>query len=200
MAACRNFHKREIKTMLSGFTGRNAARDKALFLLGITTGFRVSELCSLTIGDVIEKGVVRNRLKVMQKNTKGKYASRTVPILDHVRPYLVEALRDCNRRGFFRPEARLFRIGRKRAYTIIRTCADSQGVFDRVGTHSMRKSFAHFVYQDALEQRAHGIYLDPLLETSRALRHKTVQNTVAYLPESTELTYSLIRNLGRVFQ
>ena len=200
MPACRNFQKTEIRLILNGFTGRTRERDKAFFLLGVTTGFRVSELCALTIGDVMTGGKIRNNLTVSRRKTKGKLASRTVPLLDEVRKLLGARVRELNRNGFFRPETSLFRMGRSRAYRVLRGCADRQGVTGNIGTHSLRKTFAHNIYQDFLERRANGIHLDPLLETSRALGHKTVQNTVAYLPESRALIDSAIRNLVRILQ
>lgn len=198
MPACRNFYHSEIPLMLSGFSGRREVRDKTFFLLGLTTGFRASELCSLTIGDVTVAGKVRRTLTIARKRMKGRERSRTVPLLDEVRQHIGETIRDLNRRGFFAPDTRLFRMGRSHAYRILRACADNQGIRGNIGTHSLRKTFAHNIHQDFIARRAGGAYLDPLLETARALGHRAVQNTVAYLPESTALTHDAIVNLGRL--
>ncbi len=40
------------------FAGRYAVRDRCLFVLGVTSGFRVSELLSLRLRDVVRGGLV----------------------------------------------------------------------------------------------------------------------------------------------
>jgi integrase len=41
-----------VDLVTKSFGGTYAARDKALFILGVKSGFRISELLSLTVGDV----------------------------------------------------------------------------------------------------------------------------------------------------
>ena len=186
--------------MLSAFSGRRAARDRAFFALGICTGFRVSELCSLTLADVMENGTIRKSLTVSSRRMKGKHASRTVDLSPEVKKHLAEAVRELNRRGFFMPDTKLFGFGRVRAYQILRAAANRKKVSGRIGTHSMRKTFAHNLHQGFLRQRVKGIHLDPILETSRALGHTMIQNTVAYLPASAEITSRAVLQLGRLLQ
>ena len=44
MKGCRPLDEKEIETVSQGFSGEHAARDRALFLLGVKSGFRISEL------------------------------------------------------------------------------------------------------------------------------------------------------------
>ena len=66
--------------------------DKALFLLGLKTGFRISELLSLTVGDVVSNGKIKDRVTVQRRNMKGKKSSRTVLLHEEARQALKEYL------------------------------------------------------------------------------------------------------------
>jgi integrase len=52
MKGCRPLTDEEVVLVQQSFGGIYAARDKALFLLGVKSGFRISELLSLQVGDV----------------------------------------------------------------------------------------------------------------------------------------------------
>jgi integrase len=60
MKGCRPLSEAEVALVSRGFSGAHAARDKALFILGVKSGFRISELLSLTVGDVWQHGRVVN--------------------------------------------------------------------------------------------------------------------------------------------
>ena len=53
MKGCRPLDKNELSRLKTAFTGRMAVRNKALFFLGVNTGFRISELLSLRLRDVL---------------------------------------------------------------------------------------------------------------------------------------------------
>ena len=46
----------EIRRVSHCFDGTFATRNRGLFMLGVSTGGRISELLSLTIGDVYQNG------------------------------------------------------------------------------------------------------------------------------------------------
>jgi integrase len=52
MHGCRAFIDDEVKLIAKSFGGRYATRNRALFVSGVRTGLRISELLSLTVGDV----------------------------------------------------------------------------------------------------------------------------------------------------
>src|SRR5687767_8066268 len=52
MKGCRALTEAEVALVQRSFGGTYAARDKALFLLGVKSGFRISELLSLRVADV----------------------------------------------------------------------------------------------------------------------------------------------------
>jgi integrase len=55
MKACRPFSDEEVHQLTISSSGRSETRDKALFVTGVKSGFRISELLSLTEGDVYDQ-------------------------------------------------------------------------------------------------------------------------------------------------
>jgi hypothetical protein len=53
MKGCRALTDDEVALVSKSFSGTYAARDKALFVLGVKSSFRISELLSLTVGGCV---------------------------------------------------------------------------------------------------------------------------------------------------
>jgi hypothetical protein len=53
----------EVALVQASFGGTYADRDKALFLLGVKSGFRISELLSLCVEDVSQHGFPEENAK-----------------------------------------------------------------------------------------------------------------------------------------
>jgi integrase/recombinase XerD len=69
--------------------GLLTARDKTLCAVMLYTACRVRECVTLKIKDVYDlKGRVRTELMIRKSNTKGKLATRTIPVLDDLQRYL----------------------------------------------------------------------------------------------------------------
>jgi integrase len=51
MKGCRPLTDEEITLLSRSFGGTYAARDRALFILGLKSGFRISALLSLRVGE-----------------------------------------------------------------------------------------------------------------------------------------------------
>ena len=75
MNGCRALTDHEIERLKSHIAN---PRDYALFVLGLRSGFRVSELVSLKVCDLIEFGEVSESVTVQRKSMKGKQSGRTV--------------------------------------------------------------------------------------------------------------------------
>jgi integrase len=190
MKGCRPFSDAEVQAITQAFGGRYAARDRALFVTGVKSGFRISELLSLTVGDVYDHGRIVERVTVQRKHMKKKTEGRTVVLHPRARdaigvwlPILaqyvgVEKPRDippgtplfCSRvrreDGTRRP------IARETAWRILEAAAAAHELTGKIGTHSMRKTFANKVYDHVQHD---------LVKTQRALGHKNINSTVAYL-------------------
>ena len=62
------------------------ARDRALFGICLYTACRITEACSLKTQDVyLRKGQVRDQLIIRKNCTKGKLATRAIPIIEELR-------------------------------------------------------------------------------------------------------------------
>jgi len=69
--------------------GLVTVRDKTLCAVMLYTACRVRECVTLKITDVYDrKGRVRSELIIRKGNTKGKLATRTIPVLDDLKRYL----------------------------------------------------------------------------------------------------------------
>lgn len=142
-------------------------RDQCLFILGLYTGFRISELLSLTASDCIQYGQVVKSIVVKRSNMKGKRASRSVPLHEEARCYLERYIE-----SDWLGDRRIFDISRTTAHRIIKRAVESARIEGRVSTHSMRKTFAKRVY--------HALGKD-LVNTQRAMGHASVSSTISYL-------------------
>ncbi|MEW6326762.1 MAG: site-specific integrase [Thermodesulfobacteriota bacterium] len=78
MKGCRPLNDQEVKLVTMSFGGKYATRDKALFLLGLKSGFRISELLSLRLSDVLRAGRMADCVSVQRRHMKKKTESRTV--------------------------------------------------------------------------------------------------------------------------
>jgi len=68
----------EEKRLLRATKGRYAKRDRLILTLAVNTGLRVSELCGLTLSDVMN-GKIKDELVVRREIAKGK-VKRTIPL------------------------------------------------------------------------------------------------------------------------
>lgn len=115
-------------------------RDWMLFIAGINSGLRISDLLNLRVRDV--QGI---ELYITEKKTGKKIPRRINPDLSRAfRGYTVN-LKDSDflftsREGDNRP------ITRARAYQILSQAARKHGL-KRIGTHTLRKTFGYHFYQ-----------------------------------------------------
>jgi integrase len=179
MKGCRPLTDTEVELMQASFGGRYATRDRALFLLGVKSGFRISELLSLRMGDVYQHGHVVDCVTVQRRHMKTKFESRTLPLHPDAKAALATWLMTLQTRGMT-SETCLFQsrkgvnqpIGKIHAWKILHKAATTNELTGKVGTHAMRKTFANRVY--------HQLNHD-LVKTQRAMGHKNINSTVAYL-------------------
>ncbi len=79
----------EIQLIFSDGLDNN--RDRALFGVCLFSACRIREACTLLTQDIYTpKGIVRPRLIIRKSNTKGKLATRSIPVIEDLRRLLVE--------------------------------------------------------------------------------------------------------------
>lgn len=179
MKGMRPLTDEEIKKVSATFLGASKARDFALFILGIKSGFRISELLSLTIKDVFQGGQIQDRIYVQRRNMKCKNEGRCVVVHPDAKTALSVWLTELFQTGatedtfvFKSQKGRNKPISRIQAWKILTTAYEASGLTGALGTHSLRKTFADRVY----EKLGHD-----LLKTQRALSHRDIKSTISYL-------------------
>lgn len=180
MKGCRPLTDAEVDLVARSFAGEYADRDRALFLLGVKSGFRISEILSLALGDIVQAGRIVERVTVQRRNMKKKVEGRTVLLHPEARDALTAWIIRLREAGYMTADAYVFQsrkggnrpIGRVQAYKILREAYEANEMGGKLGTHSMRKTFANRVY-DRLGR--------DLVKTQRALGHRNINSTVQYL-------------------
>ena len=180
MKGCRPLTADETDDVAAAFAGTNARRDRALFTLGFTTGFRVSELLSLRLADVVEAGEIVDRVSVRRRHMKRQVEGRSVALNPKAKDALAAWLRELHDRGYMAGDDYVFQsrkgdnapLTRVQAYRVLKAAYAAAGARGKTGTHSMRKTFAARVYD----------YVDhDLVKTQRALGHRNINSTVSYV-------------------
>ena len=80
MKGTRPLDNDEIRRVSTRFTGTYEMCNRGLFMLGVSTGGRISELLSLQIGDVYQNAAAVTDLLFDKSIVKGREVSRTVPV------------------------------------------------------------------------------------------------------------------------
>jgi integrase len=180
MKGCRPLTAEEVDLVSRSFGGVYAARDKALFLLGVKSGFRISELLSLRVGDVSQHGRLVDRVTVQRRHMKKKLEGRTVLLHPEAKAALATWLLTLRQTPDYTAQTFVFRsrkglnrpISLVQAWRILHEAVTTNEFTGKLGTHAMRKTFANRVY--------HQLNHD-LVKTQRAMGHKNINSTVAYL-------------------
>lgn len=132
------------------FLRKQSQRDLLLFVLGVNTGIRVSELLSLKVEDIREGDMLKDFLYIDDP----KHEEKKAYYLNHsVRKELEIYLASHE----FNPTDYLFKskkinlpITRQQAYRIINHAAKEVGITGKIGTHTLRKTFGYHAYRKGI--------------------------------------------------
>jgi integrase len=191
--------------------GKNGPRDEALFVMGINTALRISDLLALRVADVTDsRGKPAAAVELKEKKT-GK--TKIFPLNRVVLDVLSEYMKFLKERKGFDLNSPLFpsrqgkenvsdasdesgvsgksgspgSICRWRARQILAEAGEAVGL-ERIGTHSLRKTFGYHVYQKT----------GNLGLVQKLLNHSSSADTLRYIGidrEQMDNTY-LELNLG----
>ena len=181
MKGTRPLNNDEIRRVSGCFTGTYEVRNRSLFMLGVSTGGRISELLSLRVGDVYQNDKPVTDLLYSKSIVKGGEVSRAVPVNVDGRD-AIEDLIDWHREKYttLAPTRPLFpsrnkngtvAMNRQTAHDMLKTAFMAAGLNGKLATHSLRKSFAQRVYEQSGD-----IYL-----VQELLGHRTVATTQKYI-------------------
>jgi integrase len=131
-------------------------RDLLMFVLGINCGLRISDILKMKVNDVLtEKGKAKEFVELREEKT-GK--SRRIVFADNVQKAILDYLKgvDISVKGLNRPlflsrksdqDGASKALSRQMAYNIINEAARCVGIVEKIGTHSLRKSFGFHAYK-----------------------------------------------------
>lgn len=149
-------------------------RDHLIFVFGTNCGLRISDIVALNVGDVRGK----NYVQIVEKKT-GK--SKRFPLNDKLKLLIADFVKGK------RDKEPLFkslwgrRYNRITAYYMIRDACKNAGLEEKIGTHSMRKTFGYHHYQK---------FKDVAL-LQKIFNHSSQQITLRYIGiEQDQIDYS----------
>ena len=181
MKGTRPLDNDEIRRVSICFTGTFAVRNRGLFMLGVSTGGRISELLSLEIDDVWQNDKPVTDLLFEKSIVKGGEVSRAVPVNADGRRAIDELIAwhrqhypntDPNRPLFpSRHNSGSVPMHRQTAHYVLKNAFIAAGLNGKLATHSLRQSFAQRLYD-----KSGDIYL-----VQELLGHKNISTTQKYL-------------------
>jgi integrase len=201
MSAKRALTDEEIQKLLNeGFTGEYKLRNRAIFCMGLSTGYRAKEILSHKIGDVMAKKFVREVIEIPKRLRKGNSMGQTKKLMpfaqkalqQHIDQVYEESGHDRYGLIFNRP---LFESNKRDPHTGARKPISARSLIEifndafyicniegAVGTHSMRKTAAKKCYEKAVEDfRSGRIDIEPIRVCKMFLGHRDIASTENYL-------------------
>ena len=119
---------------------KQSARDHLLFVFGTNCGLRISDIVALNVGDVQNK----THIQIIEKKT-GKF--KKFPINAKLKPIFDDFTKGKNFDDALFKTRFQNRMDRFTAYRVIKSACNSVGLFEKVGTHIMRKTFGYHHYK-----------------------------------------------------
>ena len=186
MKGTRPLNNAEIHAVAKSFEGTFAIRNRALFMLGVSIGGRIDELLSLTVGDVYQNGKPVTDVLYDKSIVKGGETSRAVPLNADGRAAVADIIAWHNEKaGLFESDkdTPLFvsrvkntdgtpkRMTTQAGSDALMAAFQRAGLNGKLGTHSMRKSFAQRLYSQT----------NDIFVVQEMLGHKNVATTQKYL-------------------
>lgn len=172
---------RDVDTIhdIADYLAEKSERNALLFLYGIYTGLRISDIRTKRVRDVRGK----DRIKVIEKKTGKERSFRINSTLKRAIDKYIRDRKDyeylfASRQGKNHP------ISRQQAYNILRDAGKKFGL-DLIGTHTMRKTFGYHLYQQTQDIN--------LVQT--ILNHDTPEYTKLYIGLTQDTIDNAIMNL-----
>ena len=171
--------------------GLELDRDRALFGVCLYTACRIAEGCSMLTKDFYSStGVVRPEIIIRKGNTKGKLATRTIPVIDDLRLLLTIHRKSAGEVYLFPGRHGHGHIHPDSAAKILKLAFDRVGI-EGASTHSFRRT--------ALTQMSNtGIPLRVIQEVSGHRLLSQLQNYLEVKPEQVRGAVASLSMLSHV--
>ena len=181
MKGTRPLDNAEIRKVSEAFGGTFAIRNRSLFILGVSVGGRISELLALRVNDVWQNGKSVKDLLFDLNIVKGSEVSRAVPVnidgrqaIENLIAWHTEVYGDLDPTRPLFPSRKgqgLQSMTRIAAHNALKEAFEAAGLNGKLGTHSLRKSYAQRLYEQT----------NDIYAVQEMLGHKSVVTTQRYL-------------------
>lgn len=131
--------KKEIKAVEQYLKEHNE-RDYVIWVLGLNSGLRVSDIVGLNVSDVVDK----THITIIEKKTQKRKSFYINDKLKHVLKSFTKN-RNLDEPLFLGKQGR--RLDRKQVYRFLIDTCNKIGVKAKVSTHTMRRTFGYHHYQ-----------------------------------------------------
>lgn len=175
MKGCKKLSNEEIRLIKDNLD----IRDRLIFLVGIRCGFRIGEILSLRVCDVINK----EEIYLKKSETKGKLEGRVVPMNQEVKDLIKEYTADKESSSI----EMLFGVNKSTYHrNLKRACKRANLPSERISSHAARKTFAQTVYD---------ITDGDIWKIQKAMGHKSINSTAQYIDVDMDKVWNAIKNL-----
>jgi integrase len=156
-------------------------RDYVLFMFGIYSGLRISDMLQLKVRDVRDKDYIY--LREQKTNHEKRF-----PLNEELKEILKEYIsgkRDYEYL-FKRVKGKNLPISRQRVWKILNEAADQFEYKDNIGCHTLRKTFGYLLYQDTKDAVA----------LQEIFNHSDVSITKRYIGVNQDSKDKVMRSLS----
>lgn len=161
----------------------NNERDYVLFMFGIYSGLRISDILPLRVRDVRCKDYIYIREKKTGKEKR-------FPINDELKCILKRYISDKKDYDLLFPRSRgkgtQQPISRQRVWKILNEAAEHFGYKDHIGCHTLRKTFGYLLYQQTHDAVA----------IQEILNHSDISITKRYIGVNQDSKDKIMRGLS----
>lgn len=184
---------KDISRMEQFFKGQKSKRNYCLFVVGINVGLRCSDLTRLKVEDVydFDADCCKDYVQLVELKTgKDKKFILNKAARDAIELYLKERPGALEGDWLF-PSQKGSKLEVKSVNRLLRETGKSLGVKGRLGSHSLRKTFAFHIFKN-------GIQTDPsiIYTLQKILNHSSVHTTYHYLGIDEEQIDDVYRGLN----
>lgn len=131
-------------------------RNYCLFILGINTGLRISDLLSLKFYNILEKNKIKDSIRIKEKKTK---KTNNIQLNSNAKKALNLLIKYYKDKNIFLEDLYLFHsregdnkpISRVHAWQILNEAAKKSKIKGQIGTHTLRKTFGYWAYKQGID-------------------------------------------------
>ncbi|MCQ6273944.1 tyrosine-type recombinase/integrase [Bacillus sp. V3B] len=122
---------------------KQSQRDLLLFVLGINTGVKISDLLFLKVEDVWDGTQMKEFLYIKDEKSEEKQAFYLNSRVEVVLETYLSRFNYSSKDFLFKSKKNDQPITRQQAYRIINHAAKEAGIIGKIGTHTLRKTFGY---------------------------------------------------------